>query len=141
MSGKKNNKEEPDILKKAIDAFMPEMMKKLLLVSIGGIMLTEEAIRKILSDVNLSKDIVSVIIQQSYKAKDEGFRIVRSEFRSLLKSVNIEKEIRRILEDTKVKVQLEIEFESKKDGDSIFSIEPKIKQKEKKKHKKKDKDE
>ena len=89
----------------------------------------------------MSKDIVSVIIQQSYKAKDEGFRIVRSEFRSLLKSVNIEKEIRRILEDTKVKVQLEIEFESKKDGDSLFSIEPKIKQKEKKKRKKKDKGE
>ena len=137
MAGKKGKKQDSDILSKAMDALMPDLVKKLLLVSIGGVMLTEEAIRKILSELNMSKEIVSVIIQQSNKAKDEVFRMVRSEFRSLIKKVNIENEIKKILQDTKVRVQLEIDFESKKTGDSFLSIQPKIKQKIKKKTKQK----
>lgn len=137
MAGKKSKKEESDILRKAIDAFVPDLVKKLLLVSIGGIMLTEEATRKILSELNLSKEIVSVIIQQSNKAKDEALRMVRSEFRSLIKKVNIENEIKKIMQDTKVRVQLEIEFESKKDGDGFLSIRSKSQAKSKKKTKQK----
>ena len=139
MVGKKSKKQDSDILSKAMDALMPDLVKKLLLVSIGGVMLTEEAIRKILSELNMSKEIVSVIIQQSNKAKDEVFRMVRSEFRSLIKKVNIENEIKKILQDTTVRVQLEIDFESKKKGDRFLSIRPKIKQKIKKKTKQKDK--
>lgn len=135
MAGKKSKKEESDILRKAIDAFVPDLVKKLLLVSIGGIMLTEEATRKILSELNLSKEIVSVILQQSHKAKDEAFRMIRSEFRSLVKKVNIEDEIKKIMQDTKVRVQLEIEFESKKDGDGFLSIRSKSQAKSKKKDK------
>ena len=139
MAGKKSKKQDADILSKAMDALMPDVIKKLLLVSIGGIMLTEEAIRKILSDLNLSKEIASMIIQQSNKAKDEVFRMVQSEFRSLVKKVNIENEIKKVLQNTTVRVQLEIDFESKKSGDPLLSIQPKIKQKIKTRTKQKDK--
>jgi len=139
MTGKKSKKQESDLLSKAIDALMPDVVKKLILVSIGGVMLTDEAIRKILSDLNLSKEIVSMILQQSNKAKDEIYRMVKSEFHSLINRVNIENEIRKIMQDTKVRVQLEIDFESKKKGDPFLSIQPKITKKIKKRQSKKDK--
>ncbi|MBC2717739.1 MAG: hypothetical protein HF978_20745 [Desulfobacteraceae bacterium] len=133
MTGKKNKKEEPDILIKAIDTLVPDMVKKLILVSIGGVMLTEEAVRKILSELNLSKEIVSLVISQTNKAKDEVVRTVSEEFRQLIQKVNIKNEINRVLKDTKIRVQLEIDFESKSKNDVSLSIHPKIKKKNTKK--------
>lgn len=129
MSGKKTKKEEPDILIKAIDTLLPDMVKKMILVSIGGVMLTEEAVRKILSELNLSKEIVSLVVSQTNKAKDEVVKTVSEEFRQLIKKVNIKKELEKALKDTKIKVQLEIDFESKSKNEASLIIEPKIKKK------------
>lgn len=129
MTKKKNKKGEPDILIKAIDTLMPDMVKKLILVSIGGVMLTEEAVRKILSELNLSKEIVSLVISQTNKAKDEVLRTVSEEFRQLFQKVNIKNEIEKVLKDTKIKIQLEIDFESKSKNDVSLSIQPKKKKK------------
>ncbi len=134
MSGKKKSKkDEPDILIKAIDTLLPDMVKKMILVSIGGVMLTEEAVRKILSELNLSKEIVSLVIAQTNKAKDEVVKTVSEEFRQLIKKVNIKKELEKALKDTKIKVQLEIDFESKNKNEAALIIEPKLKKKTTKK--------
>jgi hypothetical protein len=129
MSGKKTRNDEPDLLIKAIDTLVPDMVKKLILVGIGGVMLTEEAVRKILSELNLSKEIVSLVVSQTNKAKDEVVRTVSDEFRQLIKKVNIKKELEKVLKDTKIKVQLEIDFESKGKNEPSLIIEPKIKKK------------
>jgi len=129
MTGKKKNKEEPDILIKAIDTLMPDMLKKLILVSIGGVMLTEEAVRKILSELNLSKELVSLVVSQTNKAKDEVVRTVSEEFKQMFRKVNIKKELEKALKDTKIRVQMEIDFESKSKNDVSLSIHPKIKKK------------
>jgi len=133
MTEKKNKKEEPDLLIKAIDTLVPDMVKKLILVGIGGVMLTEEAVRKILSELNLSKEIVSLVISQTNKAKDEVVKTVSEEFRQLIKKVNIKKELEKALKDTKIKVQLEIDFESKSKNDASLIIQPKFKKKPAKK--------
>jgi len=127
MTGKKNKKEEPDILIKAIDSLLPDVVKKMILVSIGGVMLTEEAVRKILSELNISKEIVSLVLSQTNKAKDEVVKTVSEEFRQLLGKVDIKNEIEKVLKDTKIKVQLEIDFESKNKDEASLSIKPKIK--------------
>ena len=133
MTQKKNKKEEPDLLIKAIDTLVPDMVKKLILVGIGGVMLTEEAVRKILSELNLSKEIVSLVVSQTNKAKDEVVKTVSEEFRQLIKKVNVKNELEKVLKDTKIKVQLEIDFESKGKHEASLSIEPKIKKKTTKK--------
>ncbi len=112
---------------------MPDLVKKLILVSIGGVMLTEEAVRKILSELNLSKEIVSLVISQTNKAKDEVVRTVSEEFRQLFRKVNIKNEINKVLKDTKIRVQMEIDFESRNKDDVSFSIIPRIKKKTPKK--------
>ncbi|MDA3898614.1 MAG: hypothetical protein PF482_20945 [Desulfobacteraceae bacterium] len=133
MTQKKNKKEEPDLLIKAIDTLVPDMVKKMILVSIGGVMLTEETVRKILSELNLSKEIVSLVVSQTNKAKDEVVKTVSEEFRQLIKKVDIKKELEKVLKDTKIKVQLEIDFEAKGKHEESLIIEPKIKKKATKK--------
>ncbi len=129
MTGKKTKKEEPDIFIKAIDTLVPDMVKKLILVSIGGVMLTEEAVRKILSELNLSKELVSLVVSQTNKAKDEVVRTVSEEFKQMFRKVNIKKELEKALKNTKIRVQMEIDFESKGKNDVSLSIHPKIKKK------------
>jgi hypothetical protein len=121
--------DDPDLLIKAIDALMPDVVKKAVLISIGGILLTEETIRKILSELKISKEIVTAFVQQSNKAKDEVVRILSSEFRTLLQSVNVKKEIKNMLKDLKVRVQMEVDFESKQSGKSYLRIQSRKKKK------------
>jgi len=126
MSDKKNKKEDSDILVKTIDALMPDMVKKLILTSIGGVMLTEEAVRKILSELNLSKDIATLVITQTNKAKAEVVKVVSNELRNQVKKINLHNEINNILKDTKVRIQMEIDFESKSGDDFGLNIHPKV---------------
>jgi hypothetical protein len=127
MTKKNTRPDDPDLLVKAIDTLMPDVLKKAVLISIGGILLTEETIRKILSDLKISKEIVTVFVQQSNKAKDEIVRTLSSEFRTLLQSVNVKKEFKNMLKDLKVRVQMEVDFESKQSGKSYLRIKSKKK--------------
>jgi hypothetical protein len=128
MSRKKiNDYEDPDMLVKAIDTMMPDILKKAVLISIGGILLTEETIRKILGELKISKEIVSIIVLQSNRAKDEIVRVLSGEFRTIFKSVNLKNEINKMLKDLKVRVQMEVDFESKKTGKSYLKIRSKKK--------------
>jgi hypothetical protein len=110
---------------------MPDILKKAVLISIGGILLTEETIRKILSDLKISKEIVSVIVLQSNRAKDEIVRILSGEFRTLFRNVNLKNEINKMLKDLKVRVQMEVDFESKKTGKKYIHIRSKKKKQSK----------
>lgn len=122
MIKKNTRQEDPDLLIKAIDTLMPDVVKKAVLISIGGILLTEETIRKILSELKISKEIVTAFVQQSNRAKDEIVRILSGEFRTLLQSVNLKKEAKNLLKDLKVRIQMEVDFESKKSGKSYLRI-------------------
>ena len=129
MSDKRNKKEDSDILLKAIDALLPDMVKKLVLTGIGGVMLTEEAVRKILSELNLSKDIAALVLAQTNKAKAEVVKVVSNELRNQIKEIDLHNEINDILKDTKVRIQMEIDFESKSDDDVSLNIRQKINKK------------
>lgn len=129
MTVNKEKKDDPDILLKAIDALVPDIVKKIILTSIGGVMLTEEVVRKILAELNLSKEIVALAVTQTTKAKEEVVKAVSGELRQLIRRVDIRNEIYSMLKDTKINVKMEIDFESKGKNDLLFSIEPKIKKK------------
>ncbi len=119
---KQNSGQDTDLLIKAIDTLMPDLLKKAVLISIGGILLTEETIRKILKELKISKEIISIIVQQSNKAKDEMVRILSAEFRTLLQNVNIKNEFKNMLKDFKVRIQMEVDFENKKTGKTYLKI-------------------
>ena len=129
MTGKKAKNEDSDILLKAIDALVPDIVKKIILTSIGGVMMTEETVRKILSELNLSKEIVALAVTQTTKAKEEVVKAVSGELRQLIRKVDIRNEIYKMLKDTKINVKMEIDFESKSEDDVLLSIKPKIRKK------------
>lgn len=99
-------------LPKKNELLIIDLMKKLLTLSVGGVLFTEETIRKSITDLKLSKDIANFVIQQSTKSKDELLRIISEEIVKAIKDVKIEKEIRKVLENYKVSINMEINFEA-----------------------------
>jgi hypothetical protein len=94
------------------DALVIDLMKKLLTLSIGGILFTEETIRKSISELKLSKDIATFVMQQSTKSKEDLLRFISEEIVKAMKDVKIEKEIKKILENYKININMEIHFEA-----------------------------
>lgn len=94
------------------DAPVIDLMKKLLTLSLGGILFTEETIRKSITELKLSKDITNFIIQQSIKSKEELLRFISEEIVKVMKDVKIEKEIKNILQNYKININMEINFET-----------------------------
>ena len=107
MAGKSRYAE----LSKKNDVLVIDLVKKLLTLSVGGVLFTEETIRKSITELKLSKDIANFIVQQSTKSKDELLRFLSEEIVKAMKDVKIEKEIRKVLETYKVSVTMEINFE------------------------------
>ena len=105
-------KSEYTELPKKSDVLVIDLMKKLLTLSVGGVLFTEETIRKSISELKLSKDIANFVIQQSTKSKDELLRSISEEIVKAMKDVKIEKEIRKVLENYKVSINMEINFEA-----------------------------
>jgi len=105
-------KSEYTELPKKSDVLVIDLMKKLLTLSVGGVLFTEETIRKSITELKLSKDIANFVIQQSTKSKDELLRFISEEIVKTMKDVKIEKEIRKVLENYKVSINMEINFEA-----------------------------
>ena len=92
-------------------------------------MVSEVAVRKNRTELNIPKYIVSRVVSQTNKTKLEVVKTVSEEFRQLIKKVNIKKELEKALKDKTIKVQLEIDFESKKKNEASLIFEPKLKKK------------
>ena len=105
-------KSEYTELPKKSDVLVIDLMKKLLTLSVGGVLFTEETIRKSITELKLSKDIANFVIQQSTKSKDELLRFISEEIVKTMKDVKIEKEIRKVLENYQVNINMEINFEA-----------------------------
>ena len=125
------NNETPDFLTKAIDALVPDMMKKSFLIGMGCLLLTEEALRSLLSDYKLPKEIITGIIQQSYKTRDEMIRVFREEVRSYTDRIRLDKELKKLAKYLKINIQMEINFDIEETENGHISIQPKIKKRTK----------
>jgi hypothetical protein len=108
MSEKKDKKE---------DGSISDMIKKIASIGLGGAFLTEEAIRNLLGDVPLPKDIVSGLVQNAKGAKEDFAKSLREEFRKYLSHVDTKKLTDYVLQNYDVEVKASFSFK-KKDGTS-----------------------
>lgn len=116
MSTKEKKKDDSTLISKAIDSLIPDIMKKLFFMGVGGVFLTEEAIRKNLTEFKLPKEVINFIIQQSIKSREEITRIIANEISNVISKINIDKEIKKALSGLTIKVNAEISFSERKES-------------------------
>ncbi|NBU20066.1 hypothetical protein EBS43_01435 [bacterium] len=83
-----------------------EMMKKVLTVGVGAFFLTEEALRGLVSDFKLPKELLSAVLDSAGKSRSE---FLRSLSREVMTQVMDRVDLKALLEELITKNELELE--------------------------------
>ncbi|MBI2571735.1 MAG: hypothetical protein HYV63_32395 [Candidatus Schekmanbacteria bacterium] len=109
-------KEEKDsLLTKAYESLVPDILRKAYLLGLGSVAMTEEGLRRMISEIRLPRDeakkLIDFLIDQSRRSKEEALSLVGSEVNKFLRTMNFEDEMRRMLSGLRIHVRAEISFE------------------------------
>lgn len=111
------NREGASFLLKAYESFVPDFVRKTVLLGLGSVSMTEESVRRLLADLRLpreeAKRLYDYLVEQSQKSKSEVLNLVGSEVKGFLKTLNLEHELQRILAGMRIRIQADITFEAR----------------------------
>jgi isopentenyl diphosphate isomerase/L-lactate dehydrogenase-like FMN-dependent dehydrogenase len=111
-------------LRKAVDSFVPEMVKRALFLGAGMLFMTEEGVRKIVGEINLPREAVSYLIKQSDKSKKEFFSIFQRELNRFLSRVDVTRLSKEVLDGISVEVNAKVTLRTKPENSSLsFSMD------------------
>lgn len=103
MSDNKNDKENK----------LGDLFKKVVSTGIGAAFMTEDAVKGIIGELPLPKEIISNLLQNARATKEEFVASVKQELKGYLDKIDVSKEIEKILERYDLDVQAKISFTKK----------------------------
>ena len=106
MTNKKNGDKESPI---------GDVIKKVVSIGVGAAFMTEDAVKNVLSDLPLPKDIVSGLLQNAKTAKQDFTDGIRNEIRDYLSKVDLEKFVETTLENYDFEVNAKVSLKRKQD--------------------------
>jgi len=107
-NGKKRDKESG----------IADVIKKVVSIGVGAAFMTEDAVKNILGDLPLPKDIVTGLVQNAKGAKKEFSDGVRKEFREYLSKLDLTKLVSNALENYDFNIQATVTLKKKDRSDS-----------------------
>lgn len=107
---------------------MGDTLKKILATGVSAAFMTEESIRKIVTDLHLPKETLNLLLQGAARSKEELMNRVSREVISIISKIDFVKEASRFVEEHKFRIVAEVEVIPKspptKTADSTKSAEP-----------------
>lgn len=94
-----------------IKSQLTEAMKKVLLTGVGTIFMTEETIRSYLGEIKLPKELWQGLLDNAQKTKAEFLTLLARETAGVLAKIDVPEEIRKIVEENKIKISVEVSLE------------------------------
>ena len=95
---------------KAVDGVVPDGLKRSVLNGVGSVLLNEDSLRATLSEKNLPKEAVGLLLGQADTMRKEILRIVSGEIRVFLENMDFGGEIAKILTAISFEIKTEIRF-------------------------------
>ncbi len=92
-----------------------DLMKKVVQTGLGAAFMTEDVVKNALSEIPISKDALTGIINNAKNSKEEFVQSVKSELKSYLKGIDLSQEIDRILEKYDIEVSAKLNFKKKEE--------------------------
>ncbi|MCP4449771.1 MAG: hypothetical protein GY811_31235 [Myxococcales bacterium] len=117
----------PDAVRRRLETFVPELVRKTFAAGLGAAFATEEGIRKITKDIPQAKDVVDYVASTAGSTKDDVMRVMARETREFLQTVNFSEEIAKMLTMLSFEVKTEIRFIP--NDEKYGGIEPDVKAK------------
>lgn len=105
-----------------------EMVRKVMSVGLGAAFMTEESVRSALGGMNLPKDVLTTILSQANRSKEEFLNRIGNETVKLISKIDFVKEASRFVEEHKFRINAEIEVVKKDHGGSdTLQLKTKVK--------------
>jgi hypothetical protein len=117
----------PDAVRRRLETFVPELVRKTFAAGLGAVFTTEEGIRKITKDIPQAKDMVDYLASTAGSTKDDVLRMMARETREFLQTVNFSEEIAKMLTMLSFEVKTEIRFIP--NDEKYGGVEPDVKAK------------
>ena len=114
-------------LRERIEGYVPDFVRRSVVAGVGSLLLNEEGVKGLVSDLKLPAEVTSAISSQAEKSKSELSRIIAAELRQLVENMNIWDEMHKVISGYRVHVEMDIKFEPRdgedeeKDGDGVAS--------------------
>src|SRR5690349_4064972 len=101
------------------DGKLGDLFKKVLTTGVTAAFMTEEAIREVLKDVPVPKDMVGSLVENAKNTKTEFVASVKSELKSYLEKIDLSKELDKLVDkyDFQVNATISLKRKDKKKKD------------------------
>ncbi len=117
----------PEAVRRRLETFVPELVRKTFAAGLGAVFTTEEGIRKLSKEIPQAKDVVDYVASTAGSTKDEVMRMMARETREFLQTVNFSEEIAKMLTMLSFEVKTEIRFIP--NDEKFGGVEPDVKAK------------
>ncbi|MCC6748752.1 MAG: hypothetical protein IT371_13915 [Deltaproteobacteria bacterium] len=97
-------------LRQKLEGLVPDLLRRTFYAGLGALFTSEEGLKKIAQDFSLPKDVANYLINQAQGTKEELFRIIGSEFRGFLQTLNLSDELQRLLTSLSFEIKTEVRF-------------------------------
>ena len=105
MADEKDEKKLTDIFKKVVNT------------GISAAFMTEDAVKGIIQDLPIPKEIINGLVENAKSSKDDFISSVRTELRHYLENIDLSKEIEKVAEDYDIEVTAKFKLTPKKKKD------------------------
>lgn len=95
-----------------------EVFRKVMTTGIGAAFMTEDAVKNLIADLPLPKDILNGLLQNAKASKDEFIRGAKEEVKGFLGKVDLKQEIQNVLENYDIEVNAKFHFTKKEKKES-----------------------
>jgi hypothetical protein len=106
-----------------------DFMKKAMTAGVGALFLTEEGIRNLVGDLKLPKELLTSLVTQADRTKQDIVRTLGEEVRRFLESAAVHEELHRLLSDVTLEVKAEVRLRPGKAPEVVGSPQVAVKPK------------
>lgn len=92
-------------VQKSLIGRLPDMAKSMLVLSLGGVFMAEETLRKATRDLKLPREAVDLILAQGERGKKELFDAIAREVGKALRDLDLDKLARRFFKDFEIDIE------------------------------------
>jgi hypothetical protein len=97
---------------------MTDLARKILLTGLGAIFMTEESVRKTLSEMKIPKDAMGGLLDVVRRQKDDMLGLMAQELSRFFSRVKVHEEIQKALKGMEVSLEAKVSFDKKKNSSS-----------------------
>lgn len=94
-----------------IKSQLSDAIKKVVLTGVGTLFLTEEAVRNTLGDLKLPKELLTGLLENANKQKQEFLGLLVKEMVGVLSKIDVPSELKKFVDGRKLRVNVEFSFE------------------------------